>query len=86
MTIDCVPTTGKDIKNGFNCVTAGGFSANSLTLTDIGGSPVSYVENYWTNGDLIISLLLFILVMFEIIKFGFEFFFPKIMKIKRENT
>jgi hypothetical protein len=85
MTIRCLPITGTDIKNGFNCTTSGGFSADSLTLTNIDGSPATYVENYWTNGDLIISLLLFLFIMFEIIKFGFEFFFPKVVKIKRQQ-
>lgn len=85
MNINCLPKNGTDIKAGFNCTTTGGFSADSLTLTSIDGSPLTYVENYWTNGDLIISLLLFLFFMFEIIKFAFEFFFPKIMKIKREK-
>lgn len=85
MVIDCLPKNGTDIKAGFNCTTTGGFSANSLTLTNIDGSPASYVENYWTNGDLLISFLLFVFIMFEIIRFGFEFFFPKIVKIKRQQ-
>jgi hypothetical protein len=90
MDINCLPLLKPDgqsygnLDHGFHCITTGGFSANSLTLTSIDGNPISYVENYWTDGELIISLLLFILVMFEIIKFGFEFFFPKIIGIKRQ--
>ena len=85
MDINCLPISGTDIKTGFNCSISGDLSQNSATLISIDGTPNTYVENYWTNGDLIISLLLFIFIMFEIIKFGFEFFFPKIVKIKREQ-
>jgi len=84
MDINCLPISGEDIKAGFNCTTSGGFSASSLTLTGIDGN--TYVENYWTDGELIICLLLFLLFMFEVLRFGFNFFFPQIVKIKREKV
>jgi len=43
----------------------------------------SYLLNYWTSGEVVITTLLFIFLMFEIFKFGFEFFYPKLVKIKR---
>jgi len=83
MVINCLPINETDIKTGFNCTLTGDLSQNSATLISIDGTPTTYVENYWTNGELIISFLLFLLLMFEIIKFGWEFFFPKIMRIKK---
>lgn len=43
----------------------------------------SYVLNYWTSGELIIALLIFIFLMFEVFKFGFHFFFPQIVEVKK---
>jgi hypothetical protein len=43
----------------------------------------SYIQNYWTSGELIISILLFIFLMFEVFKYAFEVFFPKIVELKK---
>jgi len=82
MIINCLPING-DIKTGFDCNLTGDLSQNSATLISLDGTPNTYVENYWTNGELIISLLLFIFLMFEIFRYTFEFFFPKIIELKK---
>lgn len=43
----------------------------------------SFVFNYWTSGELLIALLLFLFFTFEVFKFGFNFFFPKIVEVKK---
>lgn len=43
----------------------------------------SYVFNYFTSGELIISLLLLLFLSFEIFKFGFHFLFPQIIELKK---
>jgi len=83
MTINCLPITGADITSGFDCSISGNLADNSATLISIDGNPETYVENYWTNGELIISLLLFLILMFEVFKYGFEFFFPKLVEQKK---
>jgi len=83
MTINCLPINGTDIKAGFDCSLSGDLSQNSATLISIDGTPETYIENYWTNGELIISLLLFLILMFEVFKYGFEFFFPKLVEQKK---
>lgn len=83
MIINCLPISDGDIKKGFDCSISGSLADNSATLISIGGDPETFVENYWTNGELIISILLFIFLMFEIFKYGFEFFFPKIIEQKK---
>jgi hypothetical protein len=83
MTINCLPISGTDIKNGFDCTLIGDLAENSATLISIDGTPETFIENYWTNGELIISILLFIFLMFEIFKYSFEFFFPKLVEVKK---
>ena len=43
----------------------------------------SYFFNYWTSGELMTSILLFLILMFMIFKAGFNFFFPQIIQIKK---
>jgi len=83
MTINCLPINGTDIKTGFDCSLSGSIEDNSATLISIDGDPETFIQNYWTNGELIISILLFIFLMFEIFKYSFEFFFPKIIEQKK---
>lgn len=83
MTINCLPISGGDIQAGFDCSLSGSLAENSATLISIDGAPETYIENYWTNGELIISLLLFLILMFEVFKYGFEFFFPKLVEQKK---
>ncbi|MFA5208664.1 MAG: hypothetical protein WC428_08540 [Candidatus Paceibacterota bacterium] len=82
MTINCLPIN-RDIKTGFDCTLSGDLANNSATLISLDGTPNTYVENYWTNGELIIAILLFIFLTFEVLKYSFEFFFPKIIEVKK---
>lgn len=52
-----------------------------VPITD--GSNTFYVNNTWTNGELILTFLFFVFFLFQIFKFGFEFFFPKIIQQKK---
>jgi len=82
MEINCLPIND-DISTGFDCAISGSMSDISSTLISIGGPTETFIENYWTNGELIISFLLFVFLMFEIFKYGFEVFFPKIVELKK---
>jgi hypothetical protein len=42
----------------------------------------TYILNYWTNGEIIFCLLFTIFLLIYIIKWFFEFFFPKVLKYK----
>jgi len=44
-----------------------------------------YVMNYWTNGEILISFILVLMAVFIITKWIFDFFFPRIFKLKRKN-
>ena len=65
----------------YNLITTPTTENTIVPITD--GSNTFYVQNYWTNGELIISFLLFIFILFEIFKYSFEFFFPKIIQQKK---
>jgi hypothetical protein len=83
MNINCLPISGTDIKNGFDCTLTGDLAENSATLISIDGTPETFIENYWTNGELIIAFLLFVILMFMIFKYAFGVFFPKIVELKK---
>ena len=58
-------------------------NVNSQTLTLVGEPPNAfYVDNVWTNGELFIVFLLTFILMGGILKFFWEFFYHKIVRIK----
>lgn len=90
MTVDCVPKLKPNgspygnLDHGFNCTFSGNMSSNSATLQHIGEAPNDfYVENVWSNGELFIAFLITFILIAGILKFGFEFFFPKIIRIQK---
>lgn len=84
MELECLPLSKDSINSGFSCKFIGDFSDNNTTMQHIGTAPNDfYVENSWSNGDLMIALLLLMILGFTIIKYGFNVFYPKIMEIKK---
>jgi hypothetical protein len=56
---------------------------SSQTLTLVGTPPNTfYVDNVWTNGELFIVFLLTFILMGGVLKFFWEFFYHKIVRIK----
>jgi hypothetical protein len=86
MIIECLPITGTDIKSGFDCSISGDLSGNSATLQHIGTPPDDfYVENVWTNGELFACFLFTIFLIIFLLKYIFEFVYPKVIKFRKNR-
>lgn len=76
MTINC---TYDAITGILNC------DVPYIVAVDAGNGQTAYVSTLWTGGEMLISLFLFILVLFFIGREIFFFFFPRVIRIKRKN-
>ena len=56
-----------------------------LQSIDIGNGQTGYFSTLWTGSDVLISLFLFIIIIFLFARELFRFFFPNVIKIKRKN-
>ena len=87
-TINCLPIADDDIKKGFDCTFDGSLiGSGNLTLTQVeNGDSDFYVDNVWTNGELIMALLLTLIFIWLVFSWLFKFVFPdnKIKITKRD--
>lgn len=76
MTINCLPINGK-IDKGFYC------ELDSVEVFDAGGQNI-YVDKTWSGAEVFLSYFFFLFVVLILTKWIFDFFLPKIIRIRKK--